>query len=1039
MLTRNRHAEATNPEGKGFVAFYVLITQMPHDRCMVNSISPHQKFSRVPGDRSVKGLSGTESAPSRQGDTFASSRAFDPLSSVSKPNFLSSLLTKTLQGKAWAELQEVKAFHKAADQLKTPTDFQVQTAKFKNRLAAGESFESMRAEVYAVASRATQVATGMKPYDCQVLGALTLGSNRIAEMMTGEGKTLTAVMPLYLHALAGKGAHLVTVNDTLAQRDKEDMGPVFELLGLTVGSVLESMTPEEKRQGYLADVTYTTDRSLGFDYLRDRTAKSLEERVQREPFFALVDEVDEVLLDEARTPLIISGPGEQASPMYHTFDGIVDRLKPGIDYFADREKGTAWLSELGIEFVENELYGVSVSRKDPDALAAYHKKAGAIRAEGKAYRAELEHSREKPGFFTRLFDREWDRKREGLQAARAEAAERTDSFPDPYNLFAPEHEHEVRYLQATLKAHALFEEGVDYIVQDQRVKIVDENKGRTSRGRRYNEGLHQALEAKSKVPLRPESRPIASITYPNLFKLYPHLSGMSGTAKTSEGEFQKLYNLGVTKIPTNLQFKTNPEDPEKAPRHNRIDQSDTIFATKKEKFEAVINEALKAYEEGIPVLVGTLSVEANQYLHAEFLKRGVNPASLQVLNAEHVRGDKALENQLISQAGQSGRITIGTNMVGRGANIPIESINYKKMLMGIEKSLGPNGLVVDVKSEKEAARLSEWLQGRYPHTIGSQTPAANEVVIRIASHASTPKGRLNSEDFAGEGVYAIGTERAKSRRIDDQFIGRSARQGKPGRSKFFLSLEDDLFLELAKNELDSSLKFVGSQVDSKFVDGLVRDAQIRLAEMDLHAREQAGLYDETLNTQRENFYQLREAVLDPMTDLRHKLTEDSKDVVTKLLSESLSSEKHHDPADVRLALDQVNKVLKTSLDWNGKGATRRADVLKAVSEQVSDKLAEAYEEFDASDLSLDQLYRQSLLEVFDAEWSNHLESMTGLRQAVQWVGVLGEKPEDAYKKRGLEVFESTLQQIAVQSVAENLGQILVGASILKRDRELAAA
>ncbi|MCA9781008.1 MAG: hypothetical protein KC800_30020, partial [Candidatus Eremiobacteraeota bacterium] len=540
---------------------------------MVNSLSLVQ--------RSHSGYKPPAVAPAEKPQ---STDAFTPAVPADKPGLISRVVSKALHGSRWTELQDIKRLDKWASNFSTPAQFRAQTEHLKSRLAKGESLDDIRVEAYALSARATQVATGMKPYDCQVLGGLALGSNEIAEMMTGEGKTLTAVMPLYLHALAGKGAHLVTVNDTLAQRDAQEMAPAFELLGMSVGTVLEGMTPEEKRAGYASDITYTTDRAIGFDYLRDRTAKSSEEKVQREPFYALIDEVDEVLLDEARTPLIISGTGEQASEEYHRFDDIIEDLKPGIDYFVDREAGTAWLSELGMEYVENELYGQSLDRKDPQALAQYHRKAGAIRSEGKSYRALLDHNKQKPSLLKRLFNHEWSDKHEELEKQYREAAEKTESFPDSYQLFSPEHEPQIRFMQAALKAHALFDEGVDYIVQEQRVKIVDENKGRTSKGRRFNEGLHQALEAKSNVPIRPESRPIASITYPNFFKHYPHLAGMSGTARTSEPEFRKLYGLSVTEIPTNLQFQTNPSDPTKAPRHNRLDEPDAIFASKKEKF-----------------------------------------------------------------------------------------------------------------------------------------------------------------------------------------------------------------------------------------------------------------------------------------------------------------------------------------------------------------------------------------------------------------------------------------------------------------------
>jgi preprotein translocase subunit SecA len=1000
---------------------------------MLNSLS--LVHSRVPGAVRLR----NQPLPSQKMEN--SPDAFAPSSVSEKPGFLSRLVSKALHGSRWTELQDIKRLDTWTQNLSKPEQFQAQTVRLQQRLANGESLEAIRAEAYALAARATQVATKMKPYDCQMLGAIALGSNEIAEMMTGEGKTLTAIMPLYLHALAGKGAHLVTVNDTLAQRDAEEMRPAFELLGLSVGTVLEGMTPDEKRAGYAADVTYTTDRAIGFDYLRDRTAKSPEEKVQREPFYALIDEVDEVLLDEARTPLIISGAGEPASKEYHRFDDIVEDLKPGIDYFVDREAGTAWPSDLGLEYIENELYGQTVSRKDPEALAQYHRKAAAIRAQGKSSRALLEHQRQKPSLLDRLFHHEWSEQLKKLESKEQLAAERTDSFPDLYQLHSQEHQPEIRYMMAALKAHALFDEGVDYIVQDQKVKIVDENKGRTSDGRRFNEGLHQALEAKSNVPIRPESQPLASITYPNLFKHYQHLAGMSGTAKTAEAEFQKLYGLEVTEIPTNLQFQANPSNPTEAPRHNRLDQPDAIYSTKKEKFAAVVAEAIQAYEEGTPVLLGTLSVEANQYVHAQLVARGVNPASIQVLNAEHVRGDKSLENSIIAQAGRSGMITVATNMAGRGVNIKPDFVNYKKLAMQIQ-GMQDRPIVVDVKSEKEAKKLAAWLEDRFPYRIGGEAPKNGETLIRVGSKQRVvPVGAigLNSEDFPTGGLYVIGTERAKSRRIDDQLIGRSGRQGKVGRSKFFLSLEDDLLHELAKHKLDGSLRVVsGSQVESKFVDGLVAKAQERLSEMDLHAREQVGLYDQTLGRQREAFYTFRDQIVESDGELREKLVADTQDFVAETLEDDLSKAARHSAADISAMLEKVSSKLQLPLRWTHLRSGTTEEVLKECSHQIANQLDTAFQEFDRSEVDLNGTFRTALLGACDLEWSTHLEMMQNLKQGVQWVTSVGEKPEDAYKRRGFERFETTLGAIRDRSVTENVPQILIGAAMLRTERETLA-
>lgn len=468
---------------------------------------------------------------------------------------LSSLLGGPTTARIQAELRAINSLDGEVRQLRAPADFQARTAQLKARLAAGASLESLRVEAYAVARQAALIAVGKRPFDCQVLGALAMDSGHIAEMKTGEGKTLTAVMPLYLNALAGKGAHLVTVNDTLAQRDRDEMAPVFELLGMSCSCVLEGMTPEQRRAGYEADITYTTDRTLGFDYLRDRTARKAQSRVQRAPFFALIDEVDEVLLDEARTPLIVSGNPRPASADCLLFNELAAGLRPGDHFLVDREAQAVWLTEDGAQEMERRL-----QERDPGAGPLYGE-------------------RNLPRY---------------------------------------------RYLQAALKARYLLVRDVDYIVTDKGVEIVDENKGRTSEGRRYNDGLHQALEARERVAIGDEQSTVASITYPNLFKRYRRLSGMSGTAKSSENELMELYTLDVVSIPTNKPVI-------------REDLPDLLFATLEDKYAAVATRAAEDFFAGRPVLVGTLSVEHNRYVAQALIKAGV-PREADSQRGQRARG-----------------------------------------------------------------------------------------------------------------------------------------------------------------------------------------------------------------------------------------------------------------------------------------------------------------------------------------------------------------------------------------------------------------
>jgi preprotein translocase subunit SecA len=944
-------------------------------------------------------------------------------------------VTSLGKGPFQAELAQINKAEKLAKDLLTPQDFQAQTAHFQARLAQGESLESLRVEAYAVARQAAKVAKGMRPYDCQVAGALAMADGKIAEMMTGEGKTLTAVLPLYLHALAGKGAHLVTVNDRLAQRDRDDMAPIFETLGLSVGCALETMSPEEKRKGYNCDVTYTTDRALGFDFLRDRTVRSPEERLQREPFFALVDEVDQVLLDEARTPLIISGRGEAPTTDYQVFQEIVEDLRPGIEYYVDRENGAAWLTETGTDFVQNELHKETIPKNDAQALAGYHRKRGAIRAEGNAWQALQEHRKAKPGFLTRIRDKSWNQQKELLEKGLQKAEARSEAMGDSYNLFNEDHMHRTRALYASLRANALFEQGVDYLVQDHRVKIVDENKGRTSKGRRYNEGLHQALEAKSGVPIRPESKPVASITYPNLFAKYEKLSGMSGTAKSSEGEFEELYNLSVVEVPTNLQFQLDPKDPASARRHNRIDQTDVVFAGKKEKFEAVVQEAIKAYEDGVPVLVGTLSVESNEYVYARLIEEGVAKGAVQLLNAEHVRGDKTLENQILANAGRSGLITVATNMAGRGVNVKPDLVNYKSMAIKIEEVVGQkNGSVtVDVANQKEAERLAEWLEGNYPYRIGEGAPEIGETLIRVNSEKPAVGTQLKSQDFPTGGLYVIGSERAKSRRIDDQLIGRAARQGAPGKSQFFLSLEDDLFQYFGGAHLDAAMKLLGSKegrLESEMVEGLVGKVQARVGAADFAAREDTTAYDKVMNKQRDTYYAIRDSVLDSKADLRSKLVEDAQNVVTQHLASTLTGRKHQ-PADIRKALAELNDMLHLSLTWNGSETVKGTNWHQTIEGQVQQQLNRAFVVFDQAGAAFDEPYRQTLLNNFDEAWSFHLESMQSLKTGVQWMTFAEKDPETEFSLQGFEVFEHTLDAIQKNSVQQTIPQLMLGVKMLR--------
>ncbi len=911
----------------------------------------------------------TESVASAGWRSIRCTRGFAPMQSQAKPLQVAtspdtrvecpepSLLSRA--GKALGQLFNVEAarFQKEVDainalevqaqRLQTPADFQAKTAELKARLAAGASPESLRREAYAVARQAAVVAIGKRPFDCQIMGALAMDSGHIAEMRTGEGKTLTAVLPLYLNALAGKGAHLVTVNDTLAQRDCDDMSPIFTLLGLTCATVLESMTPEQRRAGYAADVTYTTDRALGFDVLRDLTARKLESRVQREPFFALVDEVDEVLLDEARTPLIISGNSRPASPDFQLFNAIVSGLTPGQDFLVERETQSVWLTEAGSSRVDDLL-----------------------------------------------------RQRE----------------PNTGSLFSDSNVYRARYLMAALKAHYLLRKDIDYIVTPKGVEIVDRNKGRTSEGRRYNDGLHQALEAKEGVRIQDEQTTVASVTYPNLFKHYPRLAGMSGTAKSSEAELMDLYGLDVVTIPTNKPSR-------------REDLPDVIFATHQEKYAAVADRAAKDFFSGKPVLVGTLSVEHNLYVAQALLKAGVPEQAIQVLNAASVRGDKAIENEIISNAGRSGVITVATNMAGRGADIKPDLINFQQLSAEMIRSATFGGAAVELSSKKEADWLCQWLAEFSPQV--SHTPEGG---FRVA--LGDGSRHLSSADFPTGGLTVYGTARGDSERIDDQLIGRAGRQGAPGTSQFFLSAEDDLMVSLSSAQRQKLIERVidaGGSLSGSVLDKIRQKAQ-RTAEGKAAAvREKTQKQDRVLDDQRKEYFAFRDALLGAdETSIRDEFAALVADAVKSEMLNALGHNSHPSVLEARRAAAQAASTLNLPLQLPS----------LAEGQPEKDKLRDLHSEIDSYARSLtlwtlsqmekttpdvDAALRKELLAIADLSWSEHLEAMETLTEVVGWQALAQKDPDVELRLRAFEMFRETAGVIRARAAGKLLPHLLATA------------
>lgn len=874
-VSQSRKAGLASRIGQGFLDF---VTSDPIDAFRpemehINGLEPMAKALSAPGDFSARQA---EIQKQLDGGGNLAAVVGDSLAKVDKDLLLPEKFQEVMTGFT-ERLAQGEALGKVLgelDQMTPNIRFTAKTEHFRRRLEAGETLEQIRPEAYAVAREAARITTktpkiidGMRAYDCQLLGALTLDNGPFAEMKTGEGKTLAAVLPLYLNGLTGKGAHLVTVNDRLADRDSKKMGPAFEMLGLTVGTVLENMSPEQKRAGYNADITYTTDRNIGFDFLRDQTAKSPSARVQRGFHFAIIDEVDEVLIDEARTPLIISGMGEPAEDEYKVFNEIAKTLVPGKDYYTDPEHYSVWLTDTGGQWVENQLQLLEIDRQMGEAKSPLQQAelkiqkercleyGKAIRAEQDAYGAFVKADEAKPGFFKRLFGAKFDKAGyKKLEQAHEEAQARTDEAAARtplYELYSEDNSHRVRYMQASLKAHSMFGRDKEYMVapdakrletekkrlldavgpnitdeqmalveaeatrRAMAVQIVDENKGRTSDGRRYNDGIHQALEAKEYVPIQNEQRTIASVTYPNLFKKYERWSGMSGTCKTSEGEFVKLYDKPVSVVPTNKPII-------------REDQLDVMFLTAEEKYRAVARDAANDFFEGKPVLIGTLSVEHNLYMANMLFYAGVPWEAIQVLNAETVRGDRAAENEMMSNAGRSGVVTVATNMAGRGADIQPDFVNFKKLSLLTSEALQQNKpVVVELRKQHEAEWMAEWLSAAEPKIVDSQSkemPGPGQVLIRVVGKdeesGPAPQGGLllKGEDYPTDGLAAFLTERANSPRIDNQFKGRSGRQGAPGRTRVYLSMKDDLlqvYGGMQRELLESLIPAAGGVADSR--------------------------------------------------------------------------------------------------------------------------------------------------------------------------------------------------------------------------------
>ena len=776
--------------------------------------------------------------------------------------------------------------------------------EFKDRLDSGQTLDQLLPEAFAVCREVSRRVLGLRHFDVQMVGGMTLHEGRIAEMRTGEGKTLVATLPVYLNAISGEGTHVVTVNEYLASRDANWMRPLYEALGLSVGVIASGQAPEEKRAAYQADVTYGTNNEFGFDYLRDNMAFGPEGRVQRPLSFAIVDEVDSILIDEARTPLIISGPAEDHSERYRAINAIIPKLTPATlsedgesfevegHYVLDEKNRTVELTELGHELIEAEL-------------------------------AEM-----------------------GL-------LEPGDSLYNPVNLALFHH------VNAGLRAHTLFQLNVHYIIQDGQVVIVDEHTGRTMPGRRWSEGLHQAVEAKEGVEIQPESQTLASTTFQNYFRLYDRLSGMTGTADTEAFEFRQIYGLDVVVIPTNVPIQ-------------RIDHNDLVYMTMDEKYEAIVQDVVKERDRGRPVLVGTASVEASELLSNFLNKEGVEH---NVLNAkQHAR-----EAQIIAGAGRPGAVTIATNMAGRGTDIV----------------LGGNW-------QSEVAELSDPTESAID-AIRSDWKARHEAVLNAG------------------GLHIVGSERHESRRIDNQLRGRAGRQGDPGSTRFFLSLEDDLMRIFASPRMRSLMQGLGMErgeaIEHKMVTNAIEKAQKKVEGRNFDMRKQLLDYDDVANDQRTQVYAQRNELMNS-DDLSELVTAIRRDVITDVMAHYIPPQSLIEQWDVEGLTDE----LKQQFGFDAPIAEWLAADESLYEETLLEKILETAEANHAEKVAIvgeDTMRRfekQVLLQVLDQQWKEHLASMDYLRQGIHLRGYAQKNPKQEYKREAFELFTGMLQHMKRESV-----------------------
>ena len=852
--------------------------------------------------------------------------------------------------------RELKSIYPIVDKItaleeayKALTDAQLQakTPEFKQRLAAGETLDDILPEAFATVREAADRVLGMRPYPVQLVGGIVLHQGRIAEMKTGEGKTLVATLPAYLNALTGEGVHIVTVNDYLAKRDSEWMGKVHRFLGLTVGLIIHDMKKEERQKAYQADITYGTNNEMGFDYLRDNMALYANEQVQRGHVFAIVDEVDSILIDEARTPLIISGMGEKSTQLYDMAEMFASRLKKYVVVETDDKEEEA--SDIDADYVVDEKA-----------------KTCTLTARGVKKAEEFFH---------------------------------LDNLSDPENSTIAHH------INQAIKAHGTMKRDVDYVVKDGEVVIVDEFTGRLMFGRRYSEGLHQAIEAKEHLSVQRESKTLATITFQNYFRLYRKLSGMTGTALTEEEEFATIYALDIIEIPTNRPVA-------------RIDNEDSVYKTENGKYRAVIRQVKECHAKGQPVLVGTVSIEKNELLGKMLTREGIKHNLLNAKNHEK-------EAEIVAQAGQFGAVTVATNMAGRGTDI---------MLGGNAEYMAKNDLRKAGLTDELIAEATGYAETDNQEILDARKLFAD----KLAQHKAEIAGEAEKVRQAG-GLFIIGTERHDSRRIDNQLRGRAGRQGDPGETRFYISLEDDLMRLFGGDRVTGMMERMNidedTPIENKMLSRAIEQAQTTVESRNFQARKSVLEYDDVMNKQREIVYGQRKQVLDGM-DVRGIIMGMMNSAISNLVHAAFVGVEHLDMTSCKELLRSVEGLYFPKYTVK----IEESELPSLTAEDFIDRFTEAAESFyqkkeeEITPPVMRELERVVLLRVVDDYWMEHIDAMQDLRQGIRLRAYAQTNPVDAYKKESLEMFEEMIDAMKEETVRRLYSVRLRQNEEVKRER-----